>query len=197
MPAKGIDRRIQRTLHLLQNALVELIDEKAYDDVTIQEILDKANVGRSTFYTHFENKDQLLYSILVQLNERFEEGIKQLAEGHNLFDDNSANMPYRIVQFVEENHRLFKAMLGKSGHSARPNPFSDYLFTVTREHFRSMLQGKGGDAIHREMAVHYYASAFIGVLVWWVENNMSCPAKDFAQRLNEFTLPGLKTAFEN
>jgi AcrR family transcriptional regulator len=57
MAGKVLDRRIQKTLQHLQTALVELISEKGYDDVTIQEILDRANVGRSTFYAHFENKD--------------------------------------------------------------------------------------------------------------------------------------------
>src|SRR6266496_5476216 len=56
------DRRIQKTQHLLRGALVSLISEKPYDAIVVKEILDRANVGRSTFYTHFRDKDDLLVS---------------------------------------------------------------------------------------------------------------------------------------
>lgn len=54
------DRRVQKTRKLLSEALVALILEKGYEAVSIQDIIDRANVGRSTFYSHYENKEQLL-----------------------------------------------------------------------------------------------------------------------------------------
>lgn len=56
------DRRIQKTLRLLHEALFSLIREKSYETIVVKEILDRANVGRSTFYTHFQSKDELLVS---------------------------------------------------------------------------------------------------------------------------------------
>src|SRR5215475_7662357 len=56
------DRRIQKTQKLLHEALGSLIREKPYDEIVVKEILDRANVGRSTFYTHFRDKDELLAS---------------------------------------------------------------------------------------------------------------------------------------
>jgi AcrR family transcriptional regulator len=56
------DRRIQKTRTLLHEALESLIREKPYDAIVVKEILDRANVGRSTFYTHFRDKDDLLVS---------------------------------------------------------------------------------------------------------------------------------------
>src|SRR5215510_3081353 len=56
------DRRIQKTRKLLHDALGGLIQEKPYDEIAVQEILDRANVGRSTFYMHFRDKDELLLS---------------------------------------------------------------------------------------------------------------------------------------
>jgi hypothetical protein len=63
---------------------------------------------------------------------------------------------------------------------------------VTLEHFRQMLQLKRSDALQLEMAAHYYASAFMGALAWWLENDMPCPAEAFGQMINQLTLPGLK-----
>src|SRR5713101_134481 len=62
-PKKQVkDRRVQKTQGLLREALVSLIHEKSYDAIAVKEILDRANVGRSTFYTHFRDKDELLVS---------------------------------------------------------------------------------------------------------------------------------------
>ena len=58
MESRKVDRRIQRTRQLLDDALIELILEKGYDNITVQNIVDQANVGRSTFYAHFLDKDE-------------------------------------------------------------------------------------------------------------------------------------------
>lgn len=195
MSEKALDRRIQKTLQHLQNALAELIAEKDYEDITIQDILDRANVGRSTFYAHFENKDQLLRSILTRLNEEFEAGIRRLSAEHASFEDNSADMPLRVVQFVEQNRRLFQAMLGKQRPGVASNPLYDYLYTVTWEHHRQMIQMQHGDPVRLEVAAHYYTSAFIGALMWWLERDLIYSAEEFSQLLNQFALPGLNKVF--
>lgn len=53
------DRRVHRTREVLQKALIELISEHGYDTITIQDIVDRANVGRTTFYLHYTSKDEL------------------------------------------------------------------------------------------------------------------------------------------
>ena len=63
----GKDRRVQKTHQLLRDALVSLIHEKDYDAIVVKEILDRANVGRSAFYTHFHDKDSLLASSIHQM----------------------------------------------------------------------------------------------------------------------------------
>ena len=70
---KTEDRRIQRTRQSLQTALSELIVEKGYEKVTVQDVIDRANVGRSTFYVHFESLDQLLLSGFEPLRMQFED----------------------------------------------------------------------------------------------------------------------------
>ena len=60
------DRRIQSTRNRLGNALIALIEEKPIDEVTVREVLDRAGVGRSTFYVHYSDKDDLFLSVLEQ-----------------------------------------------------------------------------------------------------------------------------------
>ena len=56
---KKTDRRIQRTRHSLTHAMVDLVTEKRFDDITVQNPIDRADIGRSTFYTHFRDKEDL------------------------------------------------------------------------------------------------------------------------------------------
>jgi AcrR family transcriptional regulator len=186
------DRRVQKTLQLLQNALMELMGEKGYDPITIQEILDRANVGRSTFYAHFENKDQLLQSVLVRLSEVFAERNQQLAEGKiEIGDRNNPNLPFKLLLFVQQNHLFFKALLGKPGES-RPNRLVyDYLYREAYHHLGLLIPGNKGEALQLEMVAHYYVSAFIGVLIWWLEKDLPYSAEELGQLLRELAMPGL------
>src|SRR5262245_49469875 len=65
--SKTPDRRVQRTKTSLRNALMGLAREKPYPSIAVKEILDRANVGRSTFYTHFRDKDELLHSGIYEM----------------------------------------------------------------------------------------------------------------------------------
>jgi AcrR family transcriptional regulator len=62
MVARNDDRRVQRTRQLLRTALVPLIEENGFEALTVQDIIDRANVGRATFYAHFDKKEDLLVS---------------------------------------------------------------------------------------------------------------------------------------
>src|SRR4030067_3389625 len=111
MSQNALDRRVQKTRKLLQDALIELVAEKGYESVTVQEILDKANVGRSTFYAHFQDKDQLLHSILDRLDGLFVQHEKQFLDAKKNFGDaDIMNLPHEfsptlsLFQFVVQNH---------------------------------------------------------------------------------------------
>src|SRR5215467_2339104 len=67
---KTMDRRVQRTHDVLHRALMSLIIEKGYEVITVQDIIDRANVGRSTFYTHYVGKQDLLRKGLTHLKEQ-------------------------------------------------------------------------------------------------------------------------------
>ena len=69
-----IDRRVRRTRERLQQALIELIGDRGYDAVTIQQIVDRANVGRTTFYAHYGSKDDLFMSCHEAIVSEFQAG---------------------------------------------------------------------------------------------------------------------------
>jgi len=215
MPPNDLDRRVQKTRKLLQDALIELVAEKGYEAVSIREILDKANVGRSTFYSHFEDKDQLLHSILDRLDELFEEHKNRLSEAaKNGRATAHMNFPISLsptlglFQFIGQNHRFFKAMLGNRGYGIFGKPVYDYVFAHIHTIFTKPIHDDVFAHLHEslnvrisrekygslesQIAAHYFASALMGILVWWAENDMPCAAEEIDRLFRELAMPGFR-----
>lgn len=210
-----LDRRVQKTRKLLQDALIELVAEKGYESVTIQEILDRANVGRSTFYAHFQDKEQLLHSILDRLDELFKQHRNQLLDAtrkargiENTDLDPSLSATLSLFQFVRQNHRFFKAMLANRGYGIFAKPVYDYVFAhvhgiFTRPAHNDVIAHLHGSSkplrsrekygsLESEIAAHYFASALMGILTWWVEQDMPCPAEEIDRLFRELAMPSFR-----
>ena len=109
MAAKKVDRRIQRSRKLLQDALITLILEKGYDSITVQNIIDEANVVRSTFYDHYMDKDDLMANSLELLREELHQDMTKVDNG----DENEAIIgSLALFRHIQEQHHLYKAMIG-------------------------------------------------------------------------------------
>lgn len=168
LPAKlSTDRRTQRTHKFLQEALASLIREKEYDSIAIKEILDRADVGRSTFYTHFRGKDDLFVSVIHEM----------LRSVQRAQVPSSAKLYERILWFslpifqYHDHHRRQPGNIGVRGR------------TILHEHLREALVDLIGDDARREfyvwrkngsgfppaLLIHYVTSTFILVLNWWLE----------------------------
>ena len=206
------DRRVQKTRKLLQDALIELVAEKGYEAITIQELLDRANVGRSTFYAHFQDKDQLLHSILARLDELFVQHEKQFLDAKKNFGNADImnlspefSPTLSLFQFIVQNHRFFKAMLGNWGYGIFAKPVYDYVFAHVHGIFTRPLHDDVFAHMHEsvkisksyekygslesEIAAHYFVSALMGILVWWVETDMPCTAEEIDRLFRQLAIP--------
>ena len=163
------DRRVQKTRKLLKDALVALIIEKGFESVTIQEILDKANVGRSTFYLHFENKQELLHSCFEEFHELFN---KSSLESSNTLDSISSEFTLNILRLVERNQMLCKALLGQDDMTMYFNPIHSFIYDYFEVSIKKFVTNSSQTLLQSEMLGHYITSAFLGTLRWWVYNDM-------------------------
>ena len=185
MPGNVLDRRVQKTRKLLQDALVELMLEKDFESVRVQDILDKANVGRSTFYIHFQDKRELLHSCFDELHNQLERAIR-LSEGEkNIHPDFSLE----LFQFVERNPLLFKALLGK--HDV-PAFLEDFLLTYIHEPTRTLMLHNRRTSVPPEIITHHFVSAFVGALRWWIGQDMPCPAEQIDKYFKQLVMPGVE-----
>jgi AcrR family transcriptional regulator len=172
------DRRVRRTRQLLQDALVALILEKGYEAVTVQDILDRANLGRSTFYVHYQSKDDLLRSRLDSL--------------HEALDTHAVGMDITLTffQHVERDQRLFKALLGKEGGNAMVKEAHQQLAAHMRQHLERLVPDEKKIPVQLDALVHYLVSAFLALLVWWLDNDLPYSAEHMDEIFKQLTMPG-------
>ncbi len=193
METKRGSRQVQRTRQNLEEACIVLILEKGYEAVTIQDILDRANVGRSTFYSHYPDKEALLMSRFEALQQAFEEHARIVLE-HESFDmvdsHTITNLPMMMLKYVEHEHRLFKALLGKHGGSSHLNYQREYLLKYARVIFKRVAKAPL-TAYELEAVSQSTVSVFLSLLVWWIDDDMPCSTEELFRLVMRLIEPGL------
>lgn len=186
------DRRTQKTEDLLLEALVSLVVEKDYGSITVQEILDRANVGRTTFYAHFTDKDDLLVRTVQRLQEVLE---AQLAH-----QDDEDGPGERLVAFglpafehLFINRAVYKAMRSSG---ARPIvteyiPFMIANLVTGRSRPKPGRARKGGTKIPGDLLVHFVVSTFTSLVSWWLDSPDPLPPKEIDAIFRALILPDL------
>ena len=188
------DRRVQKTQGLLHGALASLIHEKSYDAIVVKEILARANVGRSTFYTHFRDKDELL-----------DRGLRSMLRACE------ANAPLRstgpadrILRFSLPLFAHIEQLRGASDASAgvqRQAVIHERLERVLAELIvddlrgvRSERQPPSAEGVPRDLLARHVASTFLLVLNWWMESPEPLPARKANDLFRALILPALTEA---
>ena len=182
---KIVDRRIERTRQLLQEALLALILEKGYGAVTVQDIIDRANVGRSTFYAHFRDQEDLFLSGFESMRAQFEQHLTSQAAG----DGGPWSLSLMMFQHAQSQHRLYKALAGKEGGNVMLTHIHKYLATLIREHLKSPGKKKG--LVPPDVLAHYLVSSFMALLTWWLDHDLPYPAERMNEMYRQLTEPGV------
>jgi AcrR family transcriptional regulator len=185
------DRRVVRTRQLLREALVSLILERGYEAVTVQDILDRANLGRSTFYAHFRNKDDLMFSGF----EQFAIGLH--ARTHGAAGEGLAAFTLHLFRHVEEARRLLKALWGRQGSRAILKRSEIALSAVLRRQIEQLAQGRPAPAVPLvpiDIAVHYAASSLMSLITLWLDCDLPYTAEEMDAMYKQLTMPGLRAA---
>ena len=180
------DRRVDRTVSSLRKALTELILEKHYDSITVQDIIDRANVGRSTFYTHFRDKEDVLIGDWKRILGFFIESINFEYAGKSRF------VPVReLMLHLKEFHALYRALV-RSGKAER-------LFDTGTKYLAEGIEAKivafiGPDAISAvppAISAHFVALQIFGLLKWWLDRNMPYPPEEMDEMFHTLVAPGV------
>jgi AcrR family transcriptional regulator len=188
------DRRIQKTQHLLREALASLIREKPYDSIAVKEILDQANVGRSTFYTHFRDKDELLVSCIYDILHCVDPpGTAISAKPYERIIGFSVPVFEHIQQHMQKGEAKIGIKSRDIIHEHLQKVLAQLIADQVKEDFQRRRKTAG--QISQDLLVRYVASTFILVLNWWVACSR-LPPKEVNDVFRALILPTLAANFE-
>ena len=188
--AKKLDPRVRRTRQLLRQALMELLAEKSFQAITVQDIAERATVNRVTFYAHFDDKYALLEDTMHAM---FQERLRAaLPEGSRLTPANLA----RLIELVGETVKEFSARCPPP-HGHFDNFLEKQVKASVYELLRAWLAELPNGAAHRHPTLDQVAMiaswAIYGAAVEWSKNEPREPAAEFAQHVLPLILASLPT----
>lgn len=182
------DRRIQKTRKLLLEALFSLIREKPFDSIAVKEILDRANVGRSTFYMHFRDKQDLLVSGMHDLLGSVQT-TELPASGSRYERMIGFSLP--LFEHIQRHRQIGKATMGTRGWAIIHEHLQKMLAERIADHVGKEDRRNPAGVVPAELLVQFLASTFILVLNWWVDARSPLPAKKVNEFYRALVLPAL------
>lgn len=220
------DRRKLKTLQAIHDALLSLMLEKPYNKITIQDIIDRANVGRSTFYSHYATKDELLIRSLEQMLEMMNElksssltfskedfriNKKVLPGGHYLTltnehiashsaesGDKSRLIPvYEFFEHIKENSRLVKALIKGNSVDLFLEKVQSFWNNKLEAYLHSQLPKGQEPKVPIPVLIDHISSTFIFLLKWWVDNKMQYSPAQMDQFFQELINPSIQSIIHN
>lgn len=188
-----MDPRVVRTQRLLKNALFALLEERGYDQVTVQDIADRATVKRATFYLHYNDKQDLIHQCIADLLDELSKSIQNQQEDTQHFDylgGQAHPIFIRMFKHVGERFLQYQALLVNN----RIPAFTAGLLTVLHNFISEGINMTEPDdanlSAKRDVVIKYVESAFLELIIWWVENQMPYPEEEMAEMLMNLSIMG-------
>lgn len=187
------DRRIQRTRHMLSDALFALIVERGYEALTVQDITERANVGRATFYLHYRDKEELLSASLKQLvNE-----LTQYVEPNSDSPTTYKTLSVRVFQHVALHQALYRALLGESGPPIISTRMKRYLTVLIQNYVIIPLLARRKELVDPELVdpellATHAAGSLLALLIWWLDHDLVQSAEEMGSLFWRLMTPGIE-----
>src|SRR5262249_2740727 len=185
---KNTDRRAQRTRNRLKGAMVELIKEKRFDDITVQNVIDRADVARGTFYSHYTGTEDLFDRQWREFNKFLAEKIEWDKAGQGSF------VPVTFFfQHLQEAQPFYQGLVRSRKVDAIFKSGMDYLSSNIE---RSLNEKTNAQriAVPIPILANYLASNFFGLLKWWLDAGMPYTPEAMDKIFHELVNPTIRSA---
>lgn len=186
------DRRIARTRRQLLESLMTLMIEKGYEAITVQHIIDRANVGRSTFYSHFLDKQDLLQSGIDQLRLTLAEHSPSAA-----LSGDPAAQPLRLAftlamfQHAQGHYDLYRAMVGRQSGALVQQLMKEMFGKLLKREFEANPVCSALSPTQQDLLIQYVVSSLLSLLTWWLDQKMPFSAEKMDETFHLLTMPGM------
>jgi AcrR family transcriptional regulator len=172
------DRRVTRTRQMLRDALFALIEERGYDTLSIQDITERANIGRATFYVHYPDKEQLLLASVKELLEDMHQHMPLLSTADLL--EKQQSLSVFVFRHVLEHAQIYLALLNERGASIAVMR----LRADTGKSIEALIAGLLTEAkvpLPLDLLATYCGASLWSLVQWWLKNDFSLSPEEMGQ----------------
>lgn len=180
-----MDRRQRRTRGAIFEAFISLLSHKNYEHITVGEIIDRADVGRATFYAHFETKEYLLKELCRELFAHIFEADAGEKTAHNhIFDCGAPDSVFlHLFWHLQKNDNHILELLSCQNNGLFLGYFKEELKELARRQLPQFAHRKAL-ALPEDFWVDHIASTFVETVRWWLENGK----KETPEQITEYFL---------
>jgi len=179
------DRRSQRTRQLVGSAMMQLLSEKRYEAITVQDILDRAGIGRSTFYSHYFDKDDVHASVMEEMIERMNHQLSERDAGQGIVPS------LELFQHIRKDRLHFEAVVGGTTGERLWGTIQTMLGRNIEQALAPAWDGTSPPSIPLTLVSAYLAGAFLNLLRWWLKAGMPYEPEEMDRVFRQLALPGV------
>jgi len=202
MQDRKTDRRVNRTRRLLREALMSLVIDKDFDSLTIEDICDQADVGRTTFYLHYRDKEDLL---LECINLTVDELVAQISSvslsDWQVFAVEPESGPslhnpiLLIFQHAAGNASLYRLFMTGGSASQTQGRVREIIATAVAQYLRNKFKSEEvaiNPEIPLDVFTNYFAGSLMGIMSWWLEVGMPYSPAQMTTMFQRLFFPGAR-----
>ncbi len=193
MNAEKKDRRCERTQLMLQDALIALMEERSYDSLTIEDITERANIGRTTFYLHYQSKDDLLIEIMRKKISGFSFGMRSAMDWLN---DKPTHELIEFFQVFKQRMESVQGMVLQGRDMSIIQKLNQVISQQMEENLRRSFPATEFD-IPLPLLAHAMAGSHIWLAEWWTAKREPYSAEQIATTSHRMMRAMLKDAMKN
>ena len=178
----NMDRRQRKTREAIFRAFTELLSKKDFNHITVGEIIELADIGRATFYSHFETKEFLLKELCEELFCHLFDSMRDDKHGHrHIFDCDAPDSAFlHLFQHLQKNDNNILALLSGSNNELFLRYFKENLRQLA-EHQLKAFETEKNRFLPESFRINHIASTFVETARWWVDNGMKESPEKIAQ----------------
>ena len=176
-------RQAQRTRRLLQEALISLVQEREFNTLRIQDITDRADLGRATFYMHYSDKEDLLGAIVDQSYEEIQKRLETLEDPKGFIGLKWA------LEYASEQPELFRVVLQQQRAIDRIRSF--IVGQITEELNRINHAADLPSGANTKATAHIISGAILGTFYWWIDHQGELSPEEVKNLFNQILLEGI------
>ena len=178
---KVTDIRVRRTYDQLTDALIKLLAQKSFDDLTVLEICNQANVHRATFYKHFVDKHDFLNCCFKMKLAELELEKTDKDFSIEQMNENCMKMIKKVISFIEDNKDFVFCVSFEHYSSSFTNSLSDAIADFIIEQIRSKASFSEKLGYNLQLMAYYYSGAIVSLVRWWSTSENVCSKRMFIE----------------